>query len=156
MLRRTNGGCKWEFAVIPFRAKAFKLADSARGRTSTRGFPMAKTILQFALVVGTFLVLARVVPGFEVRDWGSAVIAALLFGLVNATLGLILRILTFPLILLTLGLFSFVVNALMLMLVASVVPGFTITGFWPALLAALVLSAVNMLFKSATAEREEP
>ena len=117
---------------------------------------VAKTLLQFALVVGTFLILARVVPGFEVRDWGAAVIAALLFGFVNATLGLILRILTFPLILLTLGLFSFVVNALMLKFVAILVPGFTIIGFWPALLAALVLSAVNMLFKAATAEREEP
>ena len=117
---------------------------------------MAKTLLQFALVVGTFLVLTRVVPGFYLRDWGAAVIAALLFGLVNATLGLVLRILTFPLILLTLGLFSFVVNAMLLIFVAFLVPGFSINGFWPALLAALVLSAVNMLFKSATAEREEP
>ena len=116
---------------------------------------MAKAILQFALVVGTFLILTRVVPGFYLRDWGVAVIAALLFGLVNATLGLVLRILTFPLILLTLGLFSFVVNALLLMLVAFLVPGFTIAGFWPALLAALVLAAVNMLFRAATAERRE-
>jgi len=117
---------------------------------------MAKALLQFGLVVGAFLILARVVPGFEVRDWGAAVIAALLFGLVNATLGFVLRILTFPLILLTLGLFSFVLNAVLLKFVALLVPGFTIRGFWPALLAALVLSAVNMLFKSSTAEREEP
>ena len=117
---------------------------------------MAKAILQFALVVGAFLILTRVVPGFYLRDWGVAVIAALLFGFVNATLGFVLRLLTFPLILLTFGLFSFVVNALMLLLVASLVPGFSINGFWPAFLAALVLAGVNMLFKSATAEREEP
>jgi putative membrane protein len=116
---------------------------------------VARTILQFAVVVGTFLILTRVVPGFYLRDWGAAVVAALLFGLVNATLGIILRILTFPLILLTFGLFSFVVNALLLMFVAFLVPGFSINGFFPALLAALVLAGVNMLFKSATARRRE-
>jgi len=120
------------------------------------GGPMAKTILQFALVVGTFLILTRVLPGFYMRDWGVAVIAALLFGFVNATLGFILKLLTFPLILLTFGLFSFVVNAALLLLVALLVPGFSINGFWPAFVAALVLAGVNMLFKSATAEREEP
>jgi putative membrane protein len=114
---------------------------------------MAKAILQFALVVATFLILTRVVPGFFVRDWGVAVIAALVLGLVNATLGFVLKILTFPIILLTFGLFSFVVNAAMLLLVAFLVPGFRIAGFWPALLAALVLAAVNMLFNAATEER---
>jgi len=156
MVRCTNGGCKGEFAVVRSAAKLPSSRIRLGAVTSTRGYIMAKTLLQFALVVGTFLVLARVVPGFEVRDWGAGVIAALLFGFVNATLGLILRILTFPLILLTLGLFSFVMNALLLKFVALLVPGFSITGFWPALLAALVLSAVNLLFKSATAEREEP
>jgi putative membrane protein len=117
---------------------------------------MAKALLQFALVVATFLVLTRVVPGFYLRDWGVAVIASLLFGFVNATLGFILRILTFPLILVTFGLFSFVLNAILLMLVAFLVPGFSINGFWPAFVAALVLSAVNLLFRTATSEREEP
>src|SRR5258705_13922796 len=99
---------------------------------------MAKAFLQFALVVATFLVLTRVVPGFYLRDWGVAVIASLLFGFVNATLGFVLRILTFPLILVTFGLFSFVLNAILLLLVAFLVPGFSINGFWPAFLAALV------------------
>jgi len=117
---------------------------------------MAKAILQFALIVATFLILTRIVSGFFVRDWGVAVIAALLFGLVNATLGFVLKILTFPLILLTFGLFSFVVNAVMLLLVSFLVPGFRIEGFWPALVAALVLAAVNMLFNAITKERREP
>ena len=116
---------------------------------------MAKAILQFALIVGTFLLLTHVVPGFYLRDWAAAIVAALLFGLLNSTLGFVLKILTFPLILLTFGLFSFVINAVLLQLVAFIVPGFSINGFWPALLAALVLAGVNMLFKSATAEREE-
>lgn len=117
---------------------------------------MAKALLQFALVVGTFLVLTHVVPGFYLRDWGAAVIAALLFGFVNATLGFVLKLLTFPLILVTFGLFSFVVNAALLLLVAFIVPGFSINGFWPAFIAALVLAAVNLIFKTATSEREEP
>src|SRR5713101_2002076 len=110
---------------------------------------MAKAILQFALIVGTFLLLTHVVPGFYLRDWAAAIVAALLFGLLNSTLGFVLKILTFPLILLTFGLFSFVINAVLLQLVAFIVPGFSINGFWPALLAALVLAGVNMLFKSA-------
>ena len=76
---------------------------------------------------------------------------AMLRDLVNATVGLILTIITFPLILLTLGLFLFVVNAICIMLVAFIVPGLSINGFWPALVAALILSAVNMFWKMATA-----
>jgi putative membrane protein len=117
---------------------------------------MSKAILQFVLVVCTFLLLTRVIPGFYLRDWLVATVAALLFGFVNATLGFILRLLTFPLILVTFGLFSFVVNAVLLLLVAFLVPGFSINGFWPAFIAALVLAAVNLIFKTATAEREEP
>ncbi len=117
---------------------------------------MAKTLLHFAIIVCTFLLLTRVVPGFYLQDWAAAVIAALLFGFVNATLGFVLKILTFPLILLTFGLFYFVVNAALLILVAFLVPGFSINGFFPALLAAIVLAAVNMVWKSATrAEPEE-
>ena len=116
---------------------------------------MAKALLQFALIVGTFLLLTHVVPGFYLRDWAAAIVAALLFGLLSSTLGFVLKILTFPLILLTFGLFSFVINALLLQLVSFIVPGFSINGFWPALLAALVLAGVNMLFKSATTEHEE-
>jgi len=65
----------------------------------------------------------------------------------NATLGLVLKILTFPLTIVTLGLFWFVVNALMLKLAAAVVPGFVIVGFFPALFGAVVLSVINLLFR---------
>ena len=68
-------------------------------------------------------------------------------GLVNATLGLFLKIVTFPITLLSLELFWFVINALMLRLVAAFVPGFTIQGFLPAFFGALVLSLVNLFFR---------
>lgn len=116
---------------------------------------MAKALAHFVIVVAMFLVLTKIIPGFYVPSWGTAIIAALLFGILNSTLGLILKILTFPLILITFGLFYFVVNALILLLVAWVVPSFSINGFWPALLAAVVLAAVNTVWNMATARTKD-
>ena len=116
---------------------------------------MAKAILHLLVNAAVFLLLSKLLPGFYVSGWGSAILAALLLGIVNATLGLILKILTFPLILITLGLFVFVVNAIMILVVAFLVPGLSINGFLPALVAALVLAAVNVIWKMATAERAE-
>ena len=114
---------------------------------------MAKALVHLLLNAAVFLLLASFLPGFHVSGWGSAILASLVLGIVNATVGLILTILTFPLIILTLGLFSFVVNAVVILLVAFLVPGLSINGFLPALIAAVVLSIVNMLWKAATAPR---
>lgn len=113
---------------------------------------MAKALLHFLVVVAMFLVLTKIIPGFYVPGWGTAILAALLFGILNSTLGLILKILTFPLILITFGLFYFVVNAMILLLVAWIIPAFSISGLWPAFLAAIVLAATNTIWKMATAE----
>ena len=115
---------------------------------------MAKALLHFVIIVGIFLLLSHNIPGFYVQSWGAAIIAALLLGLLNATFGAILKLLTLPLILVTFGLFSFVVNAVILLLVALIVPGFSINGFWPALLAALILAAVDTIWDAATRERK--
>ncbi len=114
---------------------------------------MIKAIFHMLLNAGIFLVLSKVLPGFYVSGWGAAILASLLLGLANATVGLALKIITFPLILLTLGLFLFVVNAIVILLVAFIVPGLHISGFVPALIAALVLSAVNLVWKMATTQR---
>jgi putative membrane protein len=114
---------------------------------------MAKMLIHFVIVAATFLLLAHFVPGFNVAGWGSALLAALVFGLVNAILGPILTILSFPLILITLGLFWFVVNAILLVVVAFIVPGFSFNGFVPALIGSIVLAAVNLLWKAATRDR---
>lgn len=116
---------------------------------------MGKALVHFVITVAMFLVLTKIIPGFYVPNWGTAILAAILFGIFNATLGLILKILTFPLILVTFGLFYFVVNAAMLLLVAWILPAFSINGFWPAFLAAIILAAVNTVFKMATAERKD-
>jgi putative membrane protein len=116
---------------------------------------MAKMLLHFLIIAATFLLLAHTVPGFHVTGWGSAILAALVLGLVNAILGPILTLLSLPLIFITLGLFWFVVNAFLLIVVAFIVPGFDFNGFMPALIGSVVLTAVNLFWKLATRDRHQ-
>lgn len=97
-----------------------------------------------AVVSALALWLAAVlIPGISFSGVGSLVLAAVLLGVVNAIVRPILIVLTLPLTILTLGLFLLVVNAAMLGIVGALVPGFTVDGFWPALLGALVVSLVS-------------
>jgi len=98
----------------------------------------------------SLMIVAHVIRGFEVTSFATALIAALVIGLVNATVGLFLKIVTFPLTMVTLGVFWFVINALMLRLASAVVPGFTVEGFLPAFFGAIVLSLVNLVLKAVT------
>lgn len=116
---------------------------------------MLKALIHFVIVVCVFLILTMYLPGFYVSGWVAAAIAALVFGLVNATIGPILTFFSLPLIFVTLGLFWFVLNAFLLILVAFLVPGFRINGFMPALIGSLVLALVNLIWKRATQERRE-
>jgi putative membrane protein len=88
-----------------------------------------------------------IVPGFEVESFGSALIAAVVIGLINATVGLFLKIITIPISILTFGIFLLVINALMLMFASSLLSGFTVTGFWAAFFGAIVLALVNMVLR---------
>jgi putative membrane protein len=91
---------------------------------------------------------SAIVPGVYVAGVGTLLIAALLLGVVNAIVRPMLVILTLPITIMTLGLFLFVVNAAMLGLVAWLLPGFTITGFWSALGASVVVSLVGWVASS--------
>lgn len=91
------------------------------------------------------LVAAYVVPGIVVESIYIAIVAAVVLGLVNLTIKPILFILTLPITILTLGLFAFVLNALMFWFVASFLDGFSVDGFIPALLGSLVVSIVSAL-----------
>lgn len=91
---------------------------------------------------------SAIVPGVYVAGVGSLLIAALLLGIVNAIVRPVLVILTLPITIVTLGLFLFVVNAAMLGLVAWLLPGFTLTGFWAALWASVVVSLVSWIASS--------
>src|SRR5262245_56998700 len=108
---------------------------------------MAKLLLNWLLSALGLVIVAKLVPGFEIRGFGTALLAAVVVGFVNATLGFLLKILTFPLTFVTLGLSWFVSNALMLKLAAAFVPGFRIEGFLPAFLGAIVLSVINLLLR---------
>src|SRR5262249_3511569 len=108
---------------------------------------MLNMIVNWLLSALSLIIVAHVIRGFDVTGFGTALLAAVAIGLINATVGLFLKIVTFPLTLLSLGVFWFVINALMLKLVAAFVPGFTIQGFLPAFFGALVLSLVNLFLK---------
>jgi putative membrane protein len=93
-------------------------------------------------------VVSRLIPGFHVSGASAALIAALVIGLVNATLGLVLKVITFPLTILTLGIFWLVINALMLELASAILsPAFRVDNFLAAFWGAIILSLVNMLFR---------
>ena len=90
------------------------------------------------------LLVANIVPGVRVDGWGTAFLGALVLGLVNAFVRPLMLILTLPLTVLTFGLFLLVINALMLWLVAALVPGIQVRGFAPALLGSLLLTLLNL------------
>ncbi|MBO0911698.1 MAG: phage holin family protein [Acidobacteria bacterium] len=102
-------------------------------------------------------IVSHLIHGFHVSSVVSALIAALVIGFVNATLGLALKIITLPLTILTLGIFWFVINALMLKMAAAIVPGFRVDSFVAAFEGAIVLSLVNMLFRwlAGTGKKED-
>ncbi len=106
-----------------------------------------RLLLHWILSAVAVWIVAHLVRGISVSGPQAALIAALVIGLINATLGLLLKILTFPLTLLTLGLFWFVINALMLELASSFVPGFQVRSFVAAFIGAIVLSIVSSLLQ---------
>jgi putative membrane protein len=109
---------------------------------------MLRLLLNWILSALALLVVAHIVPGFYVRDVGSALWAAVVIGLINATIGALLKLITLPLTILTLGIFWLVINALMLWLATFFVSGFKISGFGAAFVGAIVLMLVNMIFRA--------
>ena len=107
-----------------------------------------KLIIEILLMGLAMMIGAYIVPGVSVDGYGSAIIAALLIALANATIGLILRIFTFPLNILTLGLISFVITVLMILLVDSWMKGFNTSGFFAAAILAIAVSLIKMLLDS--------
>jgi putative membrane protein len=92
-------------------------------------------------------IVAQVIPGILVRDFGAALIATIVIAVVNAIVGPILKFLTFPLTLITLGLFLLVINALLLKLASLFTPGFKVHGFLSAVLGSLVLTILTTILR---------
>lgn len=114
-----------------------------------------KLLLNWVLSALAVWIVSKLVHGFVVHGAAAALIAALVIGFVNATLGLFLKIITFPLTLLTFGLFWLVINAAMLELASTIVPGFEVHGFGAAFIGAIVLSLVNMFLRWLVEPRRE-
>lgn len=105
-------------------------------------------LLQWLLSAIALMLVSRIVPGFVVEGLAPALIASLVIGLLNATVGLLLKIITFPISIVTLGLFLLVINGLMILLASSIVRGFQVRGFVPAFWGAVVLALLGMVIKA--------
>jgi putative membrane protein len=103
-------------------------------------------LLQWILNAAALWIVSRYVSGFQIDDAKSALIAVVVIGLLNATFGLLLKIITLPLGILSFGIFFLVINALMLKFASNFVPGFHVLTFGAAFLGALALAILHMLF----------
>ena len=110
-----------------------------------------KLIVRWLISALALMLIAYYVPGIAVTSFYSALVAALILGLINALIRPFILLLTLPINIFTLGLFTLVINALMFWLASSIVKGFSVAGFWPAFWGALLMCvvswAVNSLFQ---------
>ena len=105
---------------------------------------MIKLLIHWVLSALTLMLISHFLSGFHVMGLKPALIAALVIGLLNATLGLLLKVITFPITIITLGLFLLVINAAMILLASHIVTGFHVTGWIPALWGAVALALVGI------------
>ncbi len=109
---------------------------------------MKSAILRWLVLALAVWAAATIVPGIHYDNWQSILIAALVLGVLNAFVKPVLRILSLPVIFLTLGFFLLVINALVLLLTAWLVRGFHVSGFWPAVGGSVVISIVSFFLGS--------
>jgi len=113
---------------------------------------MAEACKRWLVLLLAVLLAAHLIPGIEYDAWQALLIAALVLALLNVFVKPLLLLVSLPFILLSLGLFLVVVNALLLSLTAWLVDGFRVEGFWPAVGGALIISLVNLFFGGTKAE----
>ena len=117
---------------------------------------MLNLLVRWVLLAISLLIVAWIVPGISLGGLGTALVAAAVIGIINLFIRPLVVALTLPINILTLGLFTFVINALLLMLAAYIVPGFTVAGFLPALGGSLLLSALSVLINWTTHRMHAP
>ncbi|RZM21242.1 MAG: phage holin family protein [Pedobacter sp.] len=113
-----------------------------------------RLIVEILLMGLAVLLGAYIVPGVAVDGYGTAIIAAVLIALANATIGFILRVLTFPINFLTLGLVSFIISVLMILLVDNLMTGFNTTGFFAAAILAIVVAVIKAIFGAVAGSKD--
>ena len=115
---------------------------------------MLKLLAHWLLSALSLIIVSRLVPGFVVTGIVPALVAAVVIGLLNATVGLVLKIITFPISILTLGLFLLVINGMMILVASSIVRGFKVYGMVPAFWGALALAILGMIFRALTRDAQ--
>jgi putative membrane protein len=113
---------------------------------------MARFLIRLIFASIGLWIASEIVPGVEVTDIGTLILAALLLGVVNAIVRPVVVVLTFPITLVTLGLFLLVVNAAMIGLVALFLKGFVVEGLWAGVLAAIVTGVISWIGQAITKE----
>jgi putative membrane protein len=114
---------------------------------------MFRLIIQWLLSAIALLIVSRVVPGFYINGGlQAALIASVVIGLLNATLGAVLKVITFPLAIVSFGIFLLVINAAMILLASDLVGGFYVAGWGPAFWGSVVLSVLSMIIRFAARE----
>lgn len=111
-----------------------------------------RLIFRWLLSAAALMLLACFLPGISVANWYNALIVALVLGLFNAILRPFLLLLTLPINILSLGLFTLIINTLLFWFVSTIVKGFEITGFWPAFWGAFVMWLVSWIVNELLAE----
>ena len=106
---------------------------------------MLKLIVRWLLLAAALLLVAYLYPGVQVQSFTAALIAAFVLGLLNTVVRPLLVLLTLPVTLITVGLFLFVINALMFWAAATLLNGFNVSGFWAALVGSLIYSLCGMV-----------
>jgi putative membrane protein len=114
-----------------------------------------RMLLHWLLSAIALLVVSNFVPGFVVSGFIVALIASVVIGFINGTLGWLIKIITLPFTIITFGIFLLVINALMLLLAAAILPGFRIEGFAPAFWGGLALSVLNMIIRALLKKDDE-
>lgn len=107
-----------------------------------------KAVIELLIKTFVLLVTAYVVPGFHIQSYTSAFFVAIVLAILTILLKPILILLTLPITVLTLGLFTFVINAILLVIATNIVKGFTIDSFWTAIIASIVITLVGSLINT--------
>ncbi len=109
---------------------------------------MPGILLRWLILTVAIIVTSYLLDGIRITGLFSAVLSAALLGIFNAFFRPILLVLTLPINILSLGLFTFVINALLLLMASGVIPGFTVSGFWTALFGSLLISLVSFILNT--------
>ncbi len=113
-----------------------------------------KLLLRWLIATAAILLAAYIVPGIAIASFLTAIIVALVLGIINAVIKPFLILLTLPINIITLGLFTLVINALLVLLTAAIIPGFSIAGFWDAMLFSIVLSIITFFLNKLLPDKD--